>query len=160
MRDLANVSEVTLFRHFDTKRNLFDETVHSCIHPYKLEEYLANNVTYDLAHDLTQIAYNMKETYQQNGPILKMIMRDKVRDSAPEMHAKHNERCAKNQLLNYFSAMQKLGRLGAEPEMAMKFFFTNITGYFMRKMFSNVHDTDEEAYFAWMLEKVISVLKA
>ncbi|MDD5018173.1 MAG: helix-turn-helix domain containing protein [Eubacteriales bacterium] len=156
----ADVSEVTLFRHFNTKRNLFEETVHGCIHPYVIDEYLKNGATYDLEHDLTHIAHNIMETYKQNMPMLKMIMRDKIRGSAPELHVQKNERCAENNLLAYFTTMKKMGKINAEPKMAIKFFVTNITGYFMREIFLQHHKEKDGEYFAWMLKTVISSIKA
>ncbi|MFA5676706.1 MAG: helix-turn-helix domain-containing protein, partial [Christensenellales bacterium] len=44
----AGVSEITLFRHFNTKRELFEQTVKSCLHTYDIELYLKSGVTYDL----------------------------------------------------------------------------------------------------------------
>lgn len=158
--NLAEVSEVTLFRHFETKRNLFDKTLHSCIHPYKLKSYLANDVTYDLEHDLTYIAYNMMETYKQNLPMLRMIMKDKRRGSVHEMHAQNNEHCVENHLMEYFSTMRKLGKLSSDPDMGLKFFITNISGYFLRDAFSKEDYPHDEKYFAWMLKRVISILES
>lgn len=160
--DHAGVSEVTLFRHFSTKRALFEETLHDCMHPYKVDEYLATGVTYDLETDLNAIAHNMMGTYRQNIPLIRMLMRDKIRESGPELVFKKNEHGAENRLLEYFMTMQKMGRLGVDPKMALKFYMTNITGYFMRNMFSQIHGTcpEDKGYFDWMLGAVISVLKA
>lgn len=158
--DLAKVSEITLFRHFKSKRNLFDQTIRESMRQYKVSEYLKNDVTYELEHDLTIIAYHMMETYRQNSPLLRMIMRDKIRGSVPEMDVKHNENCLKESLLEYFSNMKKRGKLNVDPKMAIKFYITNITGYFMREVFSKDNYIDDaDKYFEWMLKKVISVLK-
>jgi len=159
--DLAGVSEVTLFRHFNTKRELFEQTLHSCIHPYRVDEYIERSATYDLETDLRNIARNMVETYSSNAPLLRMIMRDKFRESQPERMFKKNEHGAENKLLEYFATMHKMGRLGADPELALKFYITNITGYFMRSLFSKAHGAchEDEGYFEWMLGAVISVLK-
>ncbi|MEZ4357769.1 MAG: TetR/AcrR family transcriptional regulator [Eubacteriales bacterium] len=158
--DLAKVSEITLFRHFESKRNLFDQAIRGSMRQYRVRDYLKNNVTYDLDRDLTAIAYHMMETYKQNSPLLRMIMRDMIRGSVPEMDIKHNEYCLKNNLIEYFSAMKEKGKLDADPKMAVKFFVTNITGYYMREFFAkNDHEKDENKYFDWMLKKVISVLK-
>ena len=169
--DAAGVSQVTLFRHFETKRKLFERTVHSCFHPYKVGQYLKNEVKYDLRHDLKEIAYTMMETYTQNTPLIRMIMRDKIRESAPEMHFKHREHVAQSEMREYFVTMYRLGKLGEPPDLAMKFFFTNITGYFMKEVFSGFKvrpefdDRPEDMtcsknfdYFAWMIDKVIDVL--
>jgi TetR/AcrR family transcriptional repressor of mexJK operon len=156
--DLAGVSEVTLFRHFENKRRLFEETVHSCIHPYEIGAYLENEATYDLKHDLTQIAYNMKETYKNNAPTMRMIMRDKVRDSVPELRFRKDELSSHQKLIEYFETMNSQGKMNADPKMAAMFYISNIAGYLMRVIFSN-HKSDDH-YFAWMLDRVISILKS
>jgi AcrR family transcriptional regulator len=159
--DLAGVSEVTLFRHFSTKRALFEETLHSCIHPYKVDDYIEHSATYELDTDLRNIAHNMMETYTSNAPLLRMIMRDKFRESPPEMMFKKNEHGAENRLFEYFVTMHKMGRLGPDPKMAIKFYMTNLTGYYMRNLFAQSRGIclDDEKYFDWMLGAVISVLK-
>lgn len=155
---LASVSEVTLFRHFATKRALFDETVHSCLHPYTVEEYMKNGVTYDLEQDLKHIAHEMRDTFKKNAPMLRMIMRDKVRDSVPEKDIRNKEHHMKNNLLAYFNAMRSSGALSVEPKMGMKFFMTNIMGSLMKEMMMNGPAENDEAYFDWMLDQVIRIL--
>lgn len=157
--DLAGVSEVTLFRHFSTKRALFEETLHSCMHPYKVDDYIKNEAVYDLDADLTNIAYNMMETYRSNAPLIRMIMRDKMRESPPEMDFKKKEHGAENHLYDYFETMHRMGRLGADPRMALKFYMTNITGYFMRSLFAHKPVAEDDKYLEWMLSRVIAVLK-
>ncbi|MGI5848956.1 MAG: TetR/AcrR family transcriptional regulator [Christensenellales bacterium] len=157
---LANVSEVTLFRHFENKRNLFEKTVHSCTRSYKIDDYLKNGVTYELDHDLTWIGYHIMEIHKQNAPMFRMIIRDKIRGSVPEMHIKCNEHSLECQLHQYFDTMKKLGKLSTDPKMAIKFYITNITGYFMREIFSKISVQNDEKYFAWMLKQVIAILKS
>ena len=159
--DLAGVSEVTLFRHFSTKRALFEETLHSCMHPYRVDEYVENEAVYELETDLRNIARDMTETFARNAPLLRMLMRDKFRESQPERMFKKNEHGAENRLLEYFAAMRRMGRLGPDPELAIKFYMTNLTGYFMRNLFAGPRGIcpDDGRYFDWMLDAVISVLK-
>lgn len=156
--ELAGVSEVTLFRHFETKRNLFERTVHSCIHPHKLRDYLENEVTYELEHDLKKIAYNMMETYRQNLPMFRMLFKDKMRDSMPEIHAKKNENVLEKLLFDYFLTMKKLGKMSAPPEMALKFYITNITGFLFKEALTSQAVDHDEKYFEWMLQKTIAAL--
>jgi AcrR family transcriptional regulator len=155
--DLAGVSEVTLFRHFENKRRLFEETLHSCIHPYEIDKYLENEAIYDLEHDLKHIAYNMMETYKNNAPTMRMIMRDKVRNSVPEMRFRKDEHSSHQKLVEYFETMNSSGKMNADPNMAATFYVTNIAGYLMREILSG--RTSDEEYFAWMLDRIISVLK-
>ncbi len=159
--DLAGVSEVTLFRHFSTKRALFEETLHSCFHPYRVNEYIQKEAIYELEADLRNIARGMMETFGNNAPLIRMLMRDKMRESPPEVLFRKNEHGAENRLLEYFMTMHKMGRLGPDPKMAIKFYMTNLTGYFMRNLFAQSKGIclDDEAYLDWMLGAVISVLK-
>lgn len=155
---LAGVSEVTLFRHFPTKRVLFDETLHSCLHPYTVEEYLKNGVTYDLERDLKLIAHDMRDNFLKNAPMIRMIMRDKIRNSVPEMDMKRKEHHMKTSLLAYFNAMSSSGAINAPPKMAMKFFMTNIAGSIMKELMSEGSAENDDAYFEWMLGQVIQIL--
>lgn len=156
--ELAGVSEVTLFRHFPTKRALFNETLHSCLHPNTLEEYLKSGVTYDLQRDLKHIAYDMRDNFRKNAPMIRMIMRDKIRDSVPEKDMQNKEKHMKSNLLAYFNAMSSSGALNAPPEMAMKFFMTNINGSIMKEVMTIGQYVDDDTYFNWMLDQVIGIL--
>lgn len=156
--DAAEVSEVTLFRHFESKRGLFEAIMHSCIHPYKIDEYLESEVKYDFDVDLKKMAYKMMEVYRQNAPTLRMILRDKERDSVHEMRFKKDEHSSRQKLMEYFETMRRLGKTSTEPKMAVVFYMSNIVGYLMREILSG-RESDEN-YFAWMLDKVITCLKA
>ena len=155
----AGVSEVTLFRHFRTKRGLYDETLHSCLHPYTVEDYLKNSVTYDLRTDLKHIAYDMLGTYKQNASLIRMMLRDKFRDSAPERDVRKNEMHTQHSLLTYFKAIEQAGHLNADPEMALTLYATNIFGHFFRGLFGHQAYENDDRYFDWMLEQVISILE-
>ncbi len=156
--ELAGVSEVTLFRHFPTKRALFNETLHSCLHPYTLEEYLKNGVTYDLERDLKHIARETRDNFRKNAPMIRMIMRDKIRDSVPEKDMRIKEHHMQASLLAYFNAMRSSGALSVPPDMAMKFFMTNITGSIMKDVMTVGQIENDDTYFNWMLNQVIRVL--
>ncbi len=160
----AGVSEVTLFRHFETKRNLFEMIIHGSLHPYKLEEYLEKEVQYDLDTDLRIIAKNMMRTYQSNVPLMRMVFKDGMHDSISKMHLWKHEKNANKSLKNYFEQMHAMGRMKADPKMAMIFCMNNIAGYIAKSMFmehghkNNPHGMNQE-YFDWMIGRVIFALK-
>jgi AcrR family transcriptional regulator len=155
----AGVSEVTLFRHFESKRRLFDQTLHSSLHPYTVEDYLKSGVTYNLRTDLRHIAHEMLGTYKKNAPLIRMVMRDKLRGSGPELDARRNEQHAWHSLLTYFKAMQEAGYLNADPDMAMKLYMTNIMGHFFKGMHALAADENDDGYFDWMLDRIIGILE-
>jgi len=158
--ELAGVSEVTLFRHFETKRNLFELTVHSCMHPYKLQDYLKTQVQYDLDVDLKEIAFNMMETYQQNLPMIKMIFKDQMGATMSKMDFRHREHNAQHALVGYFEKMHTLGKINVDPKMAFKFFITNVTGFFLKGAFTDKKVTLDKKYLAWMIEKIVVALRS
>ena len=156
---LAGVSEVTLFRHFENKRKLFEETIKSCMHSYQIDDYLKNKAVFDLECDLKWIAYHMMETFTKNVPMIRMVMRDKIRGSSHEMHVRHKEHHVKNQLFGYFVTMKEQGKLGVDPGMAITFFMTNVNGYIMRSLLPGIREDLDLQYFEWMIKQVITILK-
>ena len=53
----------------------------------------------------------------------------------------------KTSLLAYFNAMRSSGALSVSPEMAMKFFMTNITGSIMKDVMTARQAESDETYF-------------
>ena len=129
------------------------------MHPYKLKEYLKSGVQYDFEIDLKHIADNIMETYQQNLPMLRMVFKDKMNGTMSKIHLKEHEHGVSGTLGEYFETMHTLGRLSADPKMASRFFMSNITGFFMKEAFSLDGAKSDKEYFAWMIEKVVTVLK-
>ena len=156
--DLAQVSEVTLFRHFESKRKLFEKAAQICIPPDGMGQYFQFEVTYDLERDLKKIAYKIMETYKKNAPIFQMIMRDKIRNSAPEIDYKRHEHNSEQKLQEYFETMKEMEKINTDPQMATKFFVSNVMAYLMREILKKQQSDD--AYFEWMLQKVISIIKS
>ena len=156
---LAGVSEGTLFRHFETKRNLFDQTIHECLRPSKLEEYLENDVKYDLEEDLKTIANNMLKTYKKNLPLLKMIYKDRMKRTESKTRLKKHDCSTKEKLEDYFEQMHKLGQLKADPKMARKFYMGNLMGFFMKNSFTMDEKKTDKEYFDWMIDRIIFAIK-
>jgi hypothetical protein len=100
----------------------------------------------------------MKEIYRKNAPTMRMILRDKERNSVHELRFRKDEHSSQQKLIEYFETMNRLGKINADPKMAAMFYVSNIMGYLMREIFSG--RTSDEDYFAWMLDKVISIFKS
>jgi len=153
----AGVSEVTLFRNFDTKRALFSEILDLKTHPFKVHQYLSDSATYDLETDVKAVAGILIDTLEKNLPLMRMVFRDH-HASGEKKRVEHRDHAAKESILAYFTKMHALGRISVPPRMAMRFLFSNITGVITNAMFHTDEPIDR-AYFDWMIEKVIQVIK-
>lgn len=81
----AGISEVTLFRHFESKRNLFHEALHSTLEDNTLINFYENELTYDLDTDLKRLAHYLHILHKDNGPIIKMMIKDKETNNFGEL---------------------------------------------------------------------------
>jgi len=153
----AGVSEVTVFRNFETKRALFSEILKLVRHPYKVHQYLTESATYDLETDVKATAELMLTTFEKNLPLMRMVFHD---------HGSHMERkrvenrdhAAKACVHEYFEKMHEMGKISVPPNMAMRFLFSNISGVITSAMF-HIDEEIDRTYFNWMIEKVIEVIK-
>lgn len=158
LAEAAGVSEVTIFRHFENKRKLFRETIKHFMWAYQYEAWFEKNVTYDLDKDLTQLAYYFEPRYRENGPLIKMMLKDDMSESDEKCKMEKNEHTLKAQLIQYFTKMRELGRVDDDPRLLTIFFLTNINGYMMRNyVFKNKYHEPEP--FSWIIEKVIQAIK-
>ena len=153
----AGVSEVTVFRNFETKRALFSEILKLKSHPFKVHQYLSENATYNLETDVKAIAALMIDTLEKNLPLMRMVFRDH-HDSGERKRVEHRDHAAKESILEYFTKMHELGKISVPPRMAMRFLFSNLTGVVAKAMFQSDEEIDRD-YFDWMIGKIIEVIR-
>ena len=153
--DAAGVSEVTLFRLFENKRNLYQCIIKENMHPYQIKRYLEEDVTYDLETDLRNIAGLMASTLKKNLPFMQMVFKDHHKNKE---HNKALKFEFKASLIHYFKVMHERGALKEKPEFAAKFYMTNISHAYY-EAFLKPGATFDPVYFNWLVKKVIEVIR-
>jgi len=155
---LAGISEVTLFRHFENKRNLFQVALHGSFQSEKLLQFFNSEVEYDLDKDLKKLSKYLYDLYESNGPMIKMMLKDTEHGNFSEIvkpQIEHKFHVCRNE---YFEKMYELGKISDDPIMCSRFFFSNAMGFLMRK-FVLSKQSDDMNYYNWMIEKTISAIK-
>ena len=154
----AGISEVTLFRHFESKRNLFQCALTNTFGSEMLLTFFDKELKYDLDEDLKRLAKYLYQLYETNGPMIKMLMKDKEHNELHEIIKPQIESKFKAYHEEYFIKMHKLGKISDDPIKCSKFFFSNTMGFLMRK-FVLARCEDGIEYYDWMIEKTISAIK-
>ena len=154
----AGVSEVTLFRHFESKRNLFHIVLHSTMDDDSLLNFFENELTYELDSDLRKLAEHLNIVHRDLGPMIRMLMKDKEASNHGEISKPKVEKKVKQYSDEYFKKMYDLGKISDDPIMCRKFFFHNAIGFLMRRyVWERCEDGDE--YYNWMIDKTIKAIK-
>lgn len=152
----SGVNEVTIFRHFDSKRNLFKLIVHEQLHQSDLINYLENEATYNVREDLTVVANEIKKNYKENGPLIKMMMKDVMENSEIHEKARHKESCINAALKIYFNKIDEMGLIHDDPKRLMMLFTGNIYGFCMGNYV--FHKREDNGHFDWMVSKIIDTI--
>ncbi|TGE37080.1 TetR/AcrR family transcriptional regulator [Desulfosporosinus fructosivorans] len=143
----AGVSEMTLFRHFENKHNLFEKAFDKFVFSPKVIA-LFEEFEWDLERDLNKICSSYQDTLYQNQKII--LMHFKNEELNPDFDATlfkfPNE--FKKLLCNYFEEMKSRGTIRENPEtLAMSFLATNfglfVTSLIMKKL---TFETDMQVY--------------
>lgn len=142
----AGVSEMTLFRHFESKHNLFEKAFDKFVFSPKVIA-LFEEFEWDLERDLNKICSSYQDTLYQNQKII--LMHFKNEELNPDFDATlfkfPNE--FKKLLCNYFEEMKTRGAIRENPEtLAISFMATNF-GLFITSLIMNklTFETDMQA---------------
>ena len=142
----AGVSEMTIFRHFESKHNLFDKAFDKFVFSPTFIA-LFEGLEWDLEKDLNKICSSYQESLYKNQKLI--LMHFKNEDLNPNFNEKlfkiPNE--FKNLLSRYFEEMRIRGAIRENPEtLAISFLATNI-GLFITSLIMNKlsFETDIEA---------------
>ncbi|AET68828.1 transcriptional regulator [Desulfosporosinus orientis DSM 765] len=132
----AGVSEMTLFRHFYNKRNLFERSFDKFVFSPKWLA-LFESFEWDLERDLTKIGSSYQDLLYKNRKLILMHLKNK--ESNPHFEAMiykfPNE--FKKLLSRYFEEMRNKGVIAENPEtLAISFLTTNF-GLFITSLTMN-----------------------
>lgn len=134
----AGVSEMTLFRHFENKHNLFERAFDRFVFTPKFIA-LFENVEWNLERDLFNICSSYQDVLKKNQKIILMHLKnDEFNPQFEKMLLKFpNE--FKNLLRSYFEEMRNRGVIVENPEtLAVSFLATNFGLFFTSLVMSKL----------------------
>ncbi|WP_107949514.1 TetR/AcrR family transcriptional regulator [Lysinibacillus parviboronicapiens] len=130
----AGVSEMTVFRHFDTKLGILQSLIRTYSYIPYFEHFFSHELTGHLTKDLQQIAHSYLAFMEKNKPIFLIAMQD--RSILPELIdiiSDNNTRQLQNLLADYFQKSIEQGHLKKEIDTAGQaiVFLTGLFGFFV-----------------------------
>ena len=144
----SGVAEVTVFRHFNSKEDLFEEVISTYSFLPKLKELLADikHIPYEKA--LTMIAGRFLEALQLRKDLIR-IMHSEIRRYPHKIHVIYNSLIDGliKTLSSYFRERQKIGELagfdcesGARAFLGMFFSYFNAQEFLLQKRYAKIND--------------------
>ncbi len=125
----AQVNEVTLFRHFETKQQLFQKVFAKYIFEPGFEDVFHKQIVWDLTKDLLNISLFFQDIIIKNSKLLQMNLKDSseiLKHSDQSNFMKRFAHEAKQELISYFSVMKEKEVIIEEPEiLATNFMIIN-----------------------------------
>ena len=123
--DKADINELTLFRHFGTKENLFFSAIEYGIHPQEIEEFLNIEPSEDLSKDLKNIAHQLSQNMFKRVAIKKLMLVEANRGGMLARNASLLPLKIKQLLIDYFQNAQDKDQIRhIDPEIAAVVFFS------------------------------------
>jgi len=131
----AGVSEMTLFRHFGTKRALLKAAVDRFYYTEDLKRIFEEERVWDLRTDLRMLADRYHEIMDRNAKMIRIVLNDAELEDVT-VHARKHPKQLREMLTAYFTAMQAKGKMistNAEAQ-AVTFMWMNY-GAFMTRLY-------------------------
>ncbi|QQK74706.1 TetR/AcrR family transcriptional regulator [Salicibibacter cibarius] len=132
----ASVSEMTLFRHFGSKKRMLVEAADRFYYTVSMKKIFLEKIQWDLESDLLIIAETYHKLIRKNKNLILIAIKEgnKIPDLLEQIN-KH-PRQLKDLLIEYFSQMQDCGAMipGNVEEYAMAFLYMNY-GEFLSRSF-------------------------
>lgn len=127
----AGVSEMTLFRHFKNKKELFEEAYRSIVFRPGLMETFEHQLSGDLESDMLKVAQSLQETFAKNKKLILMAIQERLLASNRDIPLFSFPMELKDVLTRYFKTMKTKSVILADPEICAIQFLTAHFGLFM-----------------------------
>lgn len=137
----ASVSEMTLFRHFGTKKGILEAAIDEFYYTTSMKEIFQKKIVWDLEKDLLMISKSYHRIMRKNKKVIRIgIKEGSTVDGLLEQINKH-PRQLKELLIDYFTEMQKQGKInffGSYESLAMTYLYM-LYGEFISRNFVEGH---------------------
>jgi len=135
--ELAGVSEMTLFRHFGTKSNLFQEAYDAYLYQPNFESLFENGLKGNLEKDLLRIGHVYLDVFNMNKSLILMEIKSKSLENGERPPLTKGPRIFKDHMIEYFDQLKIDGLIEADDsELLAVSFISNIMGHFFREAIS------------------------
>lgn len=145
----AGINEITLFRHFGTKENLFQETTDQYVKAIDIKNEISRLKKQDFEESIIEIARDYLEFCFQNEKLYKIQMR--LTDDERDFVKLKLSRGFAYELCDYFKMLKDKGDIKGEPETMAVTFIDSILGAFTIYVLSantftdiDIHDLVDE----------------
>ncbi|WP_230742649.1 TetR/AcrR family transcriptional regulator [Methanooceanicella nereidis] len=138
----ACISEMTLFRHFKTKRDIFKTLLEGMLFPPAIKRFEMDQFTWDLKKDLTMMSNILKDVISKNRKIIKMNMKDIDGLSENDDSFMSFPENLRNILIKYFDEYNRKNNGTNDPKLLAATFLSFLFGLNMNYFIVNAFTTD------------------
>jgi AcrR family transcriptional regulator len=143
----AQVSEVTLFRYFETKKALYYKVFDRYVFEPSLDDAFHQEPIGNLRTDLTNIALSFQNMIKRNFRLIKINMKDNRELFDFEHDANYIKKfpsMVQEKLLVYFTDMKKKGKIIGDPEiLAVDFILVNV-GLVLSRIYGDFYNDGDD----------------
>jgi AcrR family transcriptional regulator len=147
--EAAGVNEITLFRHFGTKENLFQETTEHYVMDLNIKDEINTLIADEFEQTVINIARDYLDFCFQNKKLYKIQMR--LADSEKEFVRLKLSRDFANVIQSYFETLKKEGKVNGDPKLMSVTLIESVLGAFTVYIMSgdtfthvSIHDLVDE----------------
>ncbi|MGG1660217.1 TetR/AcrR family transcriptional regulator [Brevibacillus sp. NRS-1366] len=136
----ASVSEMTVFRHFGTKKQIMEYAIDHFYYTAPMKKIFNENIEWDLEKDLLLVSKSYHELMNRNVKVISIAFKEG--NTIPGLLDQINKhpRQLKEFLVDYFSKMQELGKIiPSDPETYAMIFLYLSYGEFVSRSFVAGH---------------------
>ncbi|WP_338125186.1 TetR/AcrR family transcriptional regulator [Paenibacillus dendritiformis] len=153
---VAGVNEITLFRHFGNKRNIFTAVMEKFSYLPSFEKMFKEDVMWDLQADLRMFALNYLDYFRNNGDIITIAYKEL--GMFPELDRQVALTPVKltGLLVDYFETMKQKGRIRDCPSEAYAMMLVSMNFGFLyhRLVHGDISGVSEEDF----IEDTIAII--
>ena len=160
----ASVSEMTLFRHFGTKKAMLEAAIDRFYYTTSMKELFENKVVWDLEKDLLMVSKVYLSIMKKNQNVIRIAIKEG--NSVEGLYEQINKhpRQLKKLLLDYFSNMQQQGKIKKVENLeglTMSYLYMLYGQFISRNFVEGQHITyiTEEEFIRTSVLLLVNVLK-
>lgn len=136
--EVAGVSEMTLFRHFGSKNNLFQDAYDSYLYQPNFESLFESGLKGDLEKDLLRIGHVYFDVLSMNRSLIMMEIRSQSLEKGERQPLTKAPQMLLTQMVKYIKNLKSLGLIiDEDPELIALTFISNIMGHYFRETLSH-----------------------